>query len=80
MAGLQIEHFGKNSRGKNLKLKEKKSIFKEKTQDSGNICKIGSTNSIFFHKNVVFNAVFLPDNTKTEHFCVKIPGKNSMFR
>ena len=36
------------------------------------ICKIESRNSTFFHKNVIFNAYFLPDIIKTSHFCVKI--------
>ena len=62
-----IQHFEKNS-----KLKEKTQELKKKTQGFSNICRIEKRNTTFFHKNVIFNAYFLPDITKSECFCVKI--------
>ena len=72
MQAYKLDILKKTQGQKNSKLKEKTQELKKKTQGFSNICRIEKRNTTFFHKNVIFNAYFLPDITKSEWFCVKI--------
>ena len=62
--GLPIG-YGKNSKG------QKTTKLKEKTQGSGNVCKIGIEIQIS-SKRMSSLMLVLPDTTKNEHFYVKL--------
>ena len=61
----KLDILKKNSRAKKTQNSRKKLNNSKKPQGFGNICRIERRNKTFFLKNVIFNAYFLPDTTKT---------------